>query len=292
MGSLENTVNPFALSAAVHAARRKTAAYRRASGDFVPAERGNNVPQGPLAMWFSRLALAVSAIVLLAATGCGDESNNVIVDRLVPAYAESLSVPGWSLAGEPLEVRIEDIALLSSCYSFERVDVTLNDRTYRFHPLAHYFLRHGYRCADMVSYVDTTVVVHPPDSGRYWFQVATPGDTVSDSTLVLDKGTTAASVDILSIPAVCLFGDGIGVRLGGSAGDFSCYGLSEVGVTLEDHNYILTPLARPSAQRDICCDPGGTPFDTTFTLQPPEIGPYWIRVFAHNDTLVDSTKVK
>lgn len=291
MGTVKNTTSPSALSAAVQAARPKIAVYRRAGGNFVPGERRKGPFRQLLAAGFSRLAFAVSVIALLAATGCGDESN-VVVDRLVPAYAQSLSVPGWSLAGEPLEVKIDDIALLSSCYSFERVDVTLNDRTYTFHPLAHHIERRGYGCLTAIAYVDTMVVVHPPDSGRYWFQVATLGDTVSDSTLVLDKGIAAASVDVLSIPPVCLFGDGIGVRLGGSAGDFSCYGLSKVGVTREDHNYILTPLARPFAQRDIRCDPGGTPFDTTFTLQPPEVGPYWIRVFAHNDTLVDSTKVK
>jgi|GEM_PF-2671028 len=101
-----------------------------------------------------------------------------------------------------------------------------------------------------------------------------------------------ASVEAVSLPALCRWEEGVEVRLEGTAGPSSCYSLDCVLVERGGRTYSLRPLARLLEQRGEVCEPGSVCFDTTVVLHPPENGPWWVVVIALNDTLVDSTKVE
>lgn len=126
---------------------------------------------------------------LILAAGCGGEKagfrlGDPLVDRIVPAYAETLWVPALCLLEDGVEVRVKGLAGGSSCFHLERVDVDLEDRTYTLCPLARHLERFGYYYLDVLVRFDTTFVLRPPEHGPYWIRVVGLNDPLVDSTKV------------------------------------------------------------------------------------------------------------
>jgi hypothetical protein len=235
-------------------------------------------------------------MVMLA--GCGDDSSpidggDVLIDRMETTCAETLSVDGWCVLDDSVEVRLTGIGGWSSCYEFRGVSVTTEGRVFTLLPKTRHLQFVGTGCLEMISLFDTTLVFQLPDTGEYWFKApACEGDSLIASTRVTTADVFLASIDFVRVPGWCLMEDGIDVQLVGNAGAFEDFRVDHVEIEDSERSYTLRPFVRLLRSDGSKRRMDVAPFDTTVVLHPPEIGPWWITVEAANGTFVDSTKVK